>query len=353
MTNASFPPRTITIDALGFPFPARDLLERWHKGRVSCLNACVTIWGDTRQTLTLVGRWHRLLEENADIAALATSTSEIARIAASGRVAVVLGFQNTAPIEHDIELFRVFRKLGVCIMQLTYNLQNYIGSGCWEERDSGISSQFGRKAIAEMNALGILVDLSHCGDRTTLEAIDLSARPVAITHGNPREFVGTSGFGTHRLRSTEALRALALRGGVVGLSPNPHMLKNREATTLSEFCDMVHWTIDLIGIDHIGIGSDYCPGHPPGTRRNWRYGLWSRDEIQQVIAEPGEAWQDWMTTAADFQVLREGMEASGLASGDVDAIMGGNFLRLFDQVFTPDCPVPAGMPAVATTTSNH
>lgn len=336
MSQTQPPPKTITIDGLGFPFPARRMLERWHRGRVSCLNTCITIWGDTRQTLTLVGRWQRLLAENSDIAAQAMSVDEIVEIAASGRLAVVLGFQNTSPIGHDIELFGVFRRLGVCIMQLTYNLQNYIGSGCWEERDSGISSQFGRTAIAEMNALGILIDLSHCGDRTTLEAIDHSARPVSITHGNPRELVGTSGFGTHRLRSTEAIKALAARGGVIGLSPNPHMLPKRENTTVQEFCDMVHWTLDLIGIAHVGIGSDYCPGHPPGTRRAWRYGLWSRDEITQVIAEPGEAWQDWMKSAADFQVLREGLETSGLKSSDVDQIMGGNFLRLFSETFVPD-----------------
>lgn len=331
--NAPFAPRTISIDGLGFPYPTRAMIERWHAGRVSCLNACVTIWGGTADTMSLIGRWHRLAAENADIMAIATSIDQIAKIGLSGRVAIVLGFQNTSPIGHDIELFRTFRELGVCIMQLTYNLQNFIGAGCWEEHDGGITSRFGRTALAEMNALGILIDLSHCGDRTTLDAIDRSSRPVAITHGNPREFVGTSGFGTHRLRSLEALKACAARGGVVGLSPNPHMLKNRERTTLSEFCDMVHWTIDRIGIDHVGIGTDYCPGHPPGTRRYWRYGTWSRDEITQVIAEPGEAWQDWMKSAADFQILRRGLEASGLSAGDTDKVMGGNFFRLFADTF--------------------
>jgi membrane dipeptidase len=325
--------RRITVDALGFPHPSREMIERWHAGGVSCLNTCVTIWGTTDETLSLIGRWHRVATENADIMALAKSVSDIEKIADSGRVALVLGFQNTSPVGHDIELFRAFRALGVCIMQLTYNLQNHIGAGCWEELDSGIASQFGRKAIAEMNEVGILIDVSHCGDRTTLEAIDLSAKPVAITHGNPRDYVGTSGFGTHRLRSTEAIKACAARGGVIGLSPNPHMLKNRAETTLAEFCDMVHWTLDLVGIDHVGIGSDYCPGHPPGTRRFWRYGTWSRDNISQVIAEPGEAWQDWMKTTADFQVLRHGLERSGLSPEDTDKIMGGNFMRLFRETF--------------------
>ena len=151
MTTA-FAPRTITIDGLGFPYPTRAMVERWHAGRVSCLNACVTIWGGTPDTLALVGRWHRLAAENADIMGLATSPEEIAAVASGGRVAIVLGFQNTAPVEHNIDLFGTFRDLGVCIMQLTYNLQNYIGCGYWEENDSGISSRFGRKAIEEMNA---------------------------------------------------------------------------------------------------------------------------------------------------------------------------------------------------------
>lgn len=326
--------RTIVVDALGFPYPERSLLERWHRGGVTCLNACVTIWGTTTETLSLVGRWRRLVEENSDIVEIATSAENIEKIASSGRLAIVLGFQNTSPIGHDIELFRVFRQLGVCIMQLTYNLQNHIGAGCWEERDTGISSHFGRSAISEMNELGILIDLSHCGDRTTLEAIDLSARPVAITHGNPREFVGTSGFGTHRLRATEAIRALAARGGVIGLSPNPHMLVRRAETTLRQFCEMVGWTVELAGADHVGIGSDYCPGHPPGTRARWRFGNWSRAGIEESIAEPGEGWQPWMRTTEDFGVLREGMLDFGFSEEEVGKIMGLNFLRLFKQAFS-------------------
>ena len=327
---------SISVDALGFPFPTREMLERWHAGNVSCLNACVTIWGDTRETLSLVGSWHRVMEENRDIVEPATSVADVLRIAEKGKLAIILGFQNTSPIEHDLDMFRVFRQLGVCIMQLTYNLQNFIGAGCWEERDTGISSQFGKKAIAEMNRLGILIDLSHCGDRTTREAIDISSRPVSITHGNPRAFVGDSNFGAHRLRETEAIKALASRGGVIGLSPNPHMLKNRAETTVPEFCEMVAWTCDLVGVEHVGIGSDYCPGHPPGTRAKWRYGRWSHDKIQENIAEVGEGWQSWMQSTADFQVLRKGLTEFGFGEADVNRIMGENFIRLFGDTLKPE-----------------
>ncbi|MGE0714411.1 MAG: dipeptidase [Alphaproteobacteria bacterium] len=325
----------ISIDALAIPFPQRHIVERWRTGGVGCVHATVTIWGDARETMSLIGRWQRLIAENRDLMEGATSGEDIERIAASGRVAIVLGFQNTSPIEHDIELFRVFRELGICIMQLTYNLQNFIGAGCWEQNDTGISSRFGRLAIEEMNKLGILIDVSHSGDRTSREAIDLSARPISITHANPREYVGTAGFGAHRLKATDAIKACAARGGVIGLSPNPHMTKQGIDTTPDQFCDMVKWMVDLVGIDHVGIGTDYCPGHPPGTRERWRFGKWSRSKIDKPIPEPGEGWQDWFKTSEDFQVLRTSLEANGFSPADTDKIMGGNFLRLFTESFRP------------------
>lgn len=336
MTTSSPKPNSLTVDALSIPYPARHLLERWRQGQVSCVHVTVTIWDTARETISLIGRWRRFMEDNRDIVELATSGEDIQRIAASDRTAIVLGFQNTAPIEHDLELVRVFRDLGIRIIQLTYNLQNFVGAGCWEAVDSGISSRFGKKVIEEMNALGVLIDLSHSGDRTTREAIDLSSRPVAITHANPREFVGSAGFGAHRLKPSDAIKALAERGGVIGVSPNPHMLKNGPQSTVDEFCEMVAWTVDLVGVDHVGLGSDYCPGHPPGTREKWRFGRWSRESIETPIPEPGEGWQEWLKTIADVQVIRRALVKHGFSEGEVDQIMGLNFFRLFAESFVPD-----------------
>ena len=138
----------LIVDALQIPTPERRWFEAWRVGGVSCVHITLAIWEDARQTVSYIGKWRRVLQENSDIVALACTADDIERIAGSGRTAVVFGFQNTAPIEHDIELIGAFHALGVRIMQLTYNLQNYIGSGYWEERDSGISSRFGRTAIA-------------------------------------------------------------------------------------------------------------------------------------------------------------------------------------------------------------
>lgn len=327
--------RGISIDALCIPALERRYLERWRQGDVSCITVTVAVWEGLRETIGTLGRWRRFIEANADIVAQAASGREIREIAASGRTAIVFGFQNTSPCEHDIELFGTFRRLGVCIMQLTYNLQNFIGSGYWEETDGGISSRFGRKAIEEMNRQGILIDLSHCGDRTTLEAIELSARPVAITHSNPREYVGTPTFGAGRLRSVEAMRRMAGRGGVVGLSPNPHMTRERGAGTRADFCDMVAWLVDRIGIDHVGIGTDYCPGQPSSIRDYWRYGRWSREVVTTPIAAPGEGWPAWFSSTADFQSIRAGLLERGFTAEEAAKVMGGNFLRLFSEGFEP------------------
>lgn len=325
----------ITVDALCIPGLERQYLERFRRGNLSCIHVTVAVWENSSETIHTLGLWRRLITENSDLVAQATSCDEIKAIAASGRTAIVFGFQNTSPCEHDIDLFGTFRKLGVCIMQLTYNLQNFIGSGNWEEHDSGVSSKYGRKAIEEMNNQGILIDLSHCGDRTSFEAIELSARPVAITHSNPREYVGTSNFGANRLRSVDAMKLLASRGGVVGLSPNPHMSRERDRGTCADFCNMVAWLVDRIGVDHVGIGTDYCPGQSTNIRDYWRYGKWSRDVVTVSIAPPGEGWPEWFKSTSDFEAIRIGLTTRGFTPLEAQKIMGDNFFRLFDETFKP------------------
>ena len=141
MSNA---PQSVFIDALEYPEPSRKWFEEWRSGNLACVHVTLAIWENARETLTRIGLWRRAIRENADIVCLTTTATDILKNQAEGRTSIVFGFQNTAPIEHDIELIETFRDLGVCIMQLTYNLQNYIGCGYWETEDSGLSSRFGR-----------------------------------------------------------------------------------------------------------------------------------------------------------------------------------------------------------------
>jgi membrane dipeptidase len=325
------------VDALSMPTPERRWFEQWREGGLACVNTTVAVWENASETLAVLGKWRHVLAQNSDLVAPATGVEEIEAIRKSGRTAIVFGFQNTAPIEHNIDLFGTFRDLGVCIMQLTYNLQNYIGCGYWEENDTGISSRFGRKAIEEMNKVGILIDLSHCGERTTLGAIERSERPVAITHANPREFVGSGVYGSGRQKTTEALEALAARRGVIGLSPNRNMTKKGAATTLEEFGDMVAWVVDRIGVDAVGIGSDYCPGHSGSVRSWWRYARWSRElaPAEQMTMAPHEGWSDWVRTPAGLSNIAAELARRDFDQDAIAKIMGGNWMRLFAETFVP------------------
>jgi membrane dipeptidase len=325
------------VDALTMPVPERQWFAEYRAGGLSCVNATVAIWENAAETLALLSKWRTIVAANSDIVAIATSVAEIEAIRTSGRTAIVLGFQNTAPVEHNLDLFGSYRQMGVCIMQLTYNLQNYIGCGYWEAKDTGISSRFGKNALEEMAKVGILVDLSHCGERTTLEAIDMSPRPVSITHANPREYVGAGVYGAGRLKTTEAIKALAKRRGVIGLTPNRNMTKNGAATTLEEFGDMVAWMVDRIGVDAVAIGTDYCPGHPKSVRTWWRFARWSRESApaEQMKIAPHEGWSEWMKTQAGLANVIQELARRGFKPEEIEKIMSGNWLRLFAETFVP------------------
>ncbi|MBC7802237.1 MAG: membrane dipeptidase, partial [Candidatus Parcubacteria bacterium] len=308
------------VDGLCMPVPERRWFEEWRDAKLGAVNTTVSVWENSQETLALLARWRLVLEQNKDLVEAAASVADIERIAASGRTAVILGFQNTAPVEHNLDLFGSYRDLGVCIMQLTYNLQNYIGCGYWEAKDTGISSRFGKNALEEMAKVGILVDLSHCGERTTLEAIEMSPKPVSITHANPREYVGAGVYGAGRLKTTEAIKALAKHRGVIGLTPNRNMTKKGAATTLEEFGDMVAWVVDLIGVDAVAMGTDYCPGHPNSVRTWWRYARWSRESApaEQMKIAPHEGWSEWMKTQAGLHNVAGELARRGFAPAEVE-----------------------------------
>lgn len=204
-----------------------------------------------------VGRWQRLLAENTDLLAEGRSGDDVRAAGSEGRTAVILGFQNSSPFEDDLDLVGAFHQAGVRICQLTYNTQNSAGAGCWESDDAGLSRTYGINLVREMNRVGMLIDVSHCNERTSLETLEASERPVAITHANPRAFVGENVELAFRNKSDTVLKKAAESGGVVGLSMYPRIAPNGVGCTVDEFCDMVAYTVDLIGVDHVGLGSDY------------------------------------------------------------------------------------------------
>jgi membrane dipeptidase len=321
----------LVVDALQFSKPTRARFEEWRAGKVSAVHVTLAIWEDSTEAMREVGRWLRLFEDNADIICPARTVAEIRAAHESGRTAVILGFQNSTPFESDLDLVGAFQQAGVRIAQLTYNTQNSAGAGCWESDNAGLSRTYGRNLIKEMNEVGMLVDVSHCNERTVLEAFEASEKPVVITHANPLEVVGTDVELPFRNKSTTALKEMAAQGGVVGLSMYPRIAPNGINCTLDDYCDMVLWTIDLLGIDHVAFGSDYYAGHADEEILWWRQGRWSRTSLVPVssfVEFPG-----WFNASSGYPSVLERLSERGLNDTEVAAVAGENWLRVFDETF--------------------
>jgi microsomal dipeptidase-like Zn-dependent dipeptidase len=319
------------VDGLQYSNWDRPIFEEMSRGGIAGIHATIAIWEGTRAALSVIGFWNRMFREHADILMPGRSAEDIVQAKALGKTAIVLGSQNGSIFEDDLDLVQIFHDLGVRVVQLTYNIQNLIGGSCYEPSDSGLT-RFGRNVVAEMNRVGMLVDLSHVGERTAFDAIEASRRPVAITHANP-----SSIFPHPRNKSDDLLRALAANGGVLGLSPYPHL--TGKDWSLADWCDMVKRTVELIGIDHVAIGSD--------SSRKWtdddlmwiRMGRWTYEPDYGAGTKdhPGWLlWPDWFRTPADFPNLTSGLFAAGFDRTEVQAIVGGNWLRLFGDAFRPE-----------------
>ena len=211
-------------------------------------------------------------------------------------------------------------------MQITYNNQSLLGSGWQEPRDGGVT-RMGRATIAEMNRLGMVVDLSHAGERTALEAIDLSSRPVAVTHANPAWWRETG-----RNVSKSVVKALAGREGMLGLSLYPHHLPEGSATTLQRFCAMAAEVAGLIGPRRLGIGSDLCQDQPADVVRWMREGRWTRPDPAPITFPDQPAW---FRDNRDFTGLANGLRRAGFGEDDVAAVLGGNWYGFMGHAFAP------------------
>ncbi|HEY2891371.1 MAG TPA: membrane dipeptidase [Dongiaceae bacterium] len=310
------------IDGLQYSNWDRALLEELKAGGIDAVHATIVYWEDARQTLALLADWNRRFRDHADLIRPARSGDDIRAAKKDGRIAIVFGAQNCTPIEQDLGLVEVFRSLGLMIMQLTYNNQSPLGTGCYEATDSGLT-RFGREVVREMNRVGMIVDLSHTAETTTLETIAFSKRPVCISHANPIFF-----HQNVRNKSDKVLKALAESGGMLGFSLYPLHIGGA-ACTLEAFTGMVARTADLMGVAHIGIGSDTVRGWPDSVLDWMRSGRWTYSTAKPNWPD----WQSWYRTPADFGNLTAGLLARGFSSDDVARIMGGNWLEFMEAGF--------------------
>jgi microsomal dipeptidase-like Zn-dependent dipeptidase len=320
------------IDGLQYANWSEKIFHQMRAGGVDAVHVTITYHETFRETVLQIEAWNRWFERFPDLIFQGFTADDVARARATGRTAIFFGSQNPSCIEDDIGLVEVLHRLGLRFMQLTYNNQSLLATGCYEAEDTGLT-RMGRAVVAEMNRVGMVVDMSHSGEKSTLQTIEHSSRPIAITHANP-----ASWHPARRNKSDRVLRALGESGGMLGFSVYPHHLKGGSACDLADFCGMVARTAEMMGIDRIGIGTDLCQDQPDSVVEWMRSGRWTKsvDYGEGSAAAPGfPAMPAWFGDNRDFGRIEQGLRDVGMGKDEVAGVMGGNWHRFFADSFGP------------------
>ena len=318
---------SIVIDGLVISKWSRNVFEEMHRGGLTAANCTCSVWEGFNDTMANIAQWKRDLTENADILTQVHSVADIRRAKAENKVGIVLGWQNTYAIEQNLDHLRLFRDLGVRVIQLTYNTQNLVGSGCWESRDSGLSD-YGRDLIDLMNELGILVDLSHVGDTTSRDAIAHSQRPVAYTHCFPNALLDHP-----RNKSDYMLQTLADKGGFIGVVAYTPFMPKGDNSTVEDVLDGFMHMIDLVGEDQVGIGTDFTQGQDAAFFNYLR----SDKGIGRHLSKPMAKRPNnpiGLDGPSEYPNLTTAMIKRGWGETRIRKILGENWLTFLEKVWS-------------------
>lgn len=314
------------------PIGGVDYIQRALDGGVSAQNVTLGIGGigmggDDFRALVSTMHGHYCYFEIEPRLIHVLQGDDIRQAKRDQKLGVIFGVQGIAPkIEDDPGLIRIVHKLGLRIAQLTYNERCSLGCGCLEQPDTGLT-QLGRICIREMNHVGICVDLAHGGDRTMIDAIECSREPIIVSHGNARALCDTP-----RNYADEALRQLGECGGVIGITAYGPLCETQKGVrpTLNDMVDHIAYVADLIGVDHVGIGSDFFESESPV-----RFHAFFKVRYPEVFSQYdlSNVYFDDFKRVEHFPLLTEALLARGFSSEDTAKVLGGNFLRVFDQVW--------------------
>jgi membrane dipeptidase len=303
-------------------------IERARAGGVTVTNHTVTrVSSDLPKALREINMCRRWIDENPNDILLCLGVDDIYEAKRSDREAIIFGPQNTEFLGTDLDFVGTFYDLGVRIMQLTYQRQNWVGSGCGERRDGGLTT-FGRKVVSLMDDLGMIVDISHCGQVTGMDAIEHSRNPVLLTHAHPNK------LSPHiRAKDEPLLKALADQGGVIGLTAMSYFMyypdRPKEWPNLTRWIEHLKYLIDVMGIDHVGVGLDFDETNTP---EKWAADLRAHPELDSGWGWDTKRIQN-LTHAGEEVNLTRALVWAGFSDAEIKQILGENFLRVFTQVW--------------------
>ncbi len=329
MTTASaLHQNAIFFDGLNCCNWDREIFEDMRKGGITAINCAALVWENLEGGLRYVLDWKQRIRDHADLLRPVHSVADIHAAKAENKTGIILGWQNTSPIEDQLGYVEIFRDLGVRFMQLTYNTQNYSGAGYLEPNDSGLTG-FGREVIEEMARVGVVCDLSHVGDRTSADVIAHSPRPVCFSHVLPRALKNVG-----RNKPDALMKACADRGGLVGVCLfSPGLAAGNDAT-IEDYIDAMEHVLALVGEEHVGIGLDFSLKH-------------ARPGPYQTFASRDKGYARSLTPYATAKVekpkgiqqlheapnITEAMARRGWKPARIEKILGQNWLRLVGEVW--------------------
>jgi len=314
------------IDNLQYCNWSKEIFKINNEAKLDAVHVTIAYHENFDEVKKNIQVWYKYFKDNKDLIFHGKTFKDIEKAHQEKKTAIFFGFQNCSPIGDDIMLIEKVYDLGARFMQLTYNNQSLLATGCYEKNDSGVT-RMGKEAIKEMNRLGLVVDMSHSAEKSTFDAIEISSKPIAITHANPSFW-----FAAKRNKSNELLKTLADSKGMLGLSLYPHHLKDKSNCTLESFCEMAAKTAELIGVKHIGIGSDLCIGHPNSIVEWMRNGKWTKtkDFGEGSASNPNFPKQPkWFEDARGFKNLEQGLKKVGFQEAEVNDILGNNWYNFY------------------------
>ena len=317
------------IDNLQYCNWSREVFEINHEAGLDAVHVTVVYHEDYKEFVKKVEEWNVLFKENEDLIFLGKNFKDIEKAKIKNKTAIFFGFQNCSPIEDDISLVEKIYDHGCRFMQLTYNNQSLLATGCYEKTDSGVTN-FGREVIKEMNRLGIVIDMSHSAEKSTYDAIEISQKPIAITHANPIFW-----HKAVRNKSDELLKTLSESGGMLGLSLYAHHLKDKSNCTIESFCEMTARTAEIMGVKNLGIGSDLCLNQPDSVVEWMRNGTWTKTKnygegTKEKSGFPKQP--DWFIDARGFKNIHEGLLKIGFNKEEVSGILGNNWFNFYKEI---------------------
>jgi len=323
--------RSIVIDALDVSKFDRSHLEKIKAGGITAVNATVVMpGGNFRQSVDAIREFDTLIEQNSDIAMQVLTAGDIERAKAAGKAGIIYGFQNAVGLEGDPRMVKVFHSLGVRIIQLTYMTANVLGDGCLEPRNGGLTL-FGKAVVRELNKQRIVIDISHVGERTSLDAIECSEVPVAISHACAKGLVNNP-----RNKTDEVIKAVTARGGVMGITSLPNFVcefDKADAPTLEDYLRQIDYMVNLAGIDSVGIGMDYVDGHDSNFSKTLTWGGTMAQANRVAVGKSVWPMPYAIPDSAHMAQVTEGLVKRGYRDEDIQKVLGLNWLRYLRNIW--------------------